>query len=200
MGSVLILQTNFGKMKRKPKPPKFYVSMAVKDINNTDIYVGYDWIYDAAVLRLKMLSEAISLNQLAPLPKELEGSLYDPKMLDLRSDEEFNRIYEDDLKNTAEEHITFLMYLILLYDKLNHAKCHVQKPHNHEVFDYSVGSAIENIETYAMELHHVCEDYKYQFNLPKMLSMLYPYIVEFAEKLYLDLNVFLKWYLRYRSL
>lgn len=185
--------------KCKQKPPKFYVSTAMKDMKGCIEYWGDGDIYNMVISSLQKLSEAVSRNQLAPLPMGLEGSVFDPKMLDLRSDEEFVDIYKENFKDTAEAYVTNIVYIVLAHDTIYGSRCRVHQFGIDEMFDYSTGSVLNNIKKNAIRLHIRCLDKKYVRDIPKMLSILYPYVIQFAEVLQFDLNAFLKWKIRYRK-
>lgn len=184
----------------KSKPPKFYVSVAMKDIKELGEYMSDESLYKIVLKAIKSLSERVLDNQLAPLPKELEGSLYDPKMLELRSDEEFKDIYEADLYGTAEECVVIAVRSILLFDVINHTNCRTQKIENYLLFDYSLGSVKENVVKYAMQLHEEYSTEEYADDIRKAFYKIYPYLIQFAEVLHFDLNAFIKWDNRYRKL
>ena len=184
----------------KQKPPKFYVSVAMKEMKELNEFMEDELLYKIVLKAIKSLSERVSDNQLAPLPKELEGSLYDPKMLELRSDEEFMDIYDGDLAGTAEECVTIAMHSILLYDIINHRSCHSQNIYTTMLFDYSSGSVRDNVVRYAKQLY---EDYSTEecaSNIFSTFYSIYPYLIQFAEVLHFDLNAFIKWDNRYRRL
>ena len=151
IGSVLLNVMDM-KQKSKQKPPKFYVSVALKDIvKNIPPYDAED-VCRIVLSRLKRLSETLSCNQLAPMPKELEGSWCDPKMLELRSDEEFKDFYSENLRCTSEECIAIAIYAILIYDIEYHKKCHIYgKDTNHQL-DFTTGS----IKTICADMQSNC--------------------------------------------
>lgn len=187
-------------MKRKPKPPKFYVSVALKDVANDRTYYDKESVREEVMSRLFRLSNETSLKRLAPLPIGLEGSLYDPKMLQLRSDEEFKDIYMNGLEGTVEEDIAVIVRMILGYDCEYFSKCHVCKPDCDSPADFSLGDVCGTIGKCADRLHSkYSKDVEYQ-NIEKMLSDLYPYMLQFARNLKLDLNAFLQWNIRYSNL
>lgn len=184
----------------KLKPPKFYVSVAMKDIKELGEYMSDESLYKIVLKAIKSLSERVSDNQLAPLPKELQGSLYDPKMLELRSDEEFKDIYEADLYGTAEECIVIAVRSILIFDAINHTNCHTQSVQTLVLFDYSSGSVKENVVKYAKQLYDEYSTDKCADDIRKTFHEIYPYLIQFAEVLHFDLNAFIKWDNRYRKL
>lgn len=185
------------KRKIKQKPPKFYVSVAMKDLARTNEFLSAETTFKVVIEALKKLYVTLSNGQLAPLPKDLNGSLYDPKMLELRSDDDFVNIYRQDFENTAEECIAVIMYHILLYDISYNAKYHIQRPDSDNKFEFGTCSIRYDMLRHAKTLIEECECNEYLFNVPKMLTMLYPCMIQFAEKLYLDLNSFIRWYIRY---
>lgn len=187
-------------MKRKQRPPKFYVSVAMKEIKELGEYMSNESLYKIVLKAIKSLSERVSDNQLAPLPKDLQGSLYDPKMLELRSDEEFKDIYESDLYGTAEECIVIAVRSILIFDAINHTNCHTQSVQTLVLFDYSSGSIKENVVKYAKQLYKEYSTDKCADDIRKTFHDIYPYLIQFAEVLHFDLNAFIKWDNRYRRL
>lgn len=184
----------------KLKPPKFYVSVAMKEMKELNEFMEDESLYKIVLKAIKMLSETVSINQLAPLPKELQGSLYDPKILELRSDEEFMDIYDGDLAGTAEECVTIAVRSILLFDVINHTNCHTQSVQTLVLFDYSSGSVKENVVKYAKQLYDEYSSDRCANDIRKTFHEIYPYLIQFAEVLHFDLNAFIKWDNRYRKL
>lgn len=175
---------------------KFYVSVAMSDITTSGILYFNEHAFLRVMLHLQSLSKAIFTSQLAPLPKDLEGSLYDPQMLRLRSDEEFKGIYESEFIGTVEECISALICEVLIYDMKNHEKCHVYRNCPDGPYDFSTGNVLDNMLKCSDELILKLADCN-SSEEKDMLAYIYPYLMQFARKLKLDLNSFIEWYLRY---
>lgn len=183
-------------MKRR----KFSVRDAMNDVRKCSGDMDDISARKTVISALKRLSKAVSHSQLAPLPKTLEGSLYDPKMLCLRSDDEFRDIYTSDLKDTVEECMTEIVYTILLYDIVYDEKCHVYDKDSDDIVWIETDSVKFDIRMYSDALIEEYGAERYAYAVSGMLSKLYPYIIRLAERVRFDLNVYLKWYIRYRGL
>lgn len=183
------------------RPPRFRISVARKDVeaNIDTLIMSNGAAYSMLMRSLEMLSERLSHNQLAPLPKDLQGSLYDPKMLQMRSDEEFKEIYTNDLKGTAEECMAIMMVNLIAYDVANGTKRCIQKPSD-DALIYPRETTKDGIIRCAKELRQIFNSYSYSLYEYNVVGELYLYVIRFAEALYLDLNAFIKWFIRYRNL
>lgn len=190
----LITLQNFGNMGNY-KIKKFSHNQAIYDtFGMTDINSYID-VKKVAVSFLKSLQEAIRKKRMAPLPKSLECSMFDPEMLMIRSDEEFVEIYEYDLKDTVEELVARTMIYLIRYECFTgfNLDCIVRNIYERtepkmvlDKLDRDLTELIKETE----KLFDDCMD-------SEAMSVIYSHMVLFAKMLKFDLNLFIEWRCRY---
>lgn len=178
------------------KKIRLKIKEAMNDLAQND-NVSCDEPYKTVILALESLQEALSCGSLAPLPYDLKGSLYDPELLALRSDDEFCEVYDSDFKGTAEETIVSFVCFVLKYD-LMHKKSKIHT--KYRSLSCTLGFSrkpLKNISWYSFKLQDLILLRKDGMDDEKnMLYVAYNYFIQFAEAMQFDINVFVKWYLR----
>lgn len=176
------------------------IRLKIKDVNDMLLQndnVNCDEPYKFVILTLNFLQEAISNGSLAPLPYDLKNSLYDPDLLELRTDEEFCQVYDSDFKGTAEECIVSLICFVLKYD-ITYKKARVHT--TPKDFTCTLGFSskpLKDISRFSGKLADTILKRENGMDMEKkMLYMAYNYFIQFAEAMRFDVNAFVKWYLR----